>query len=65
MTRKFPAQILIVKLLIETGYFFGLVHEGTELNKYLRKEVEVLLEVPALPLSHRSLFFLESDNSAL
>lgn len=63
MTRKFPAQILIVKLLIETGYFFGLVHEGTELNKYLRKEV--LLEVPALPLSHRSLFFLESDNSAL
>lgn len=44
-----------------SGYFCGLVHEGTELNKYLPKEAEALLEVPALPLSHKSLFFPEFD----
>lgn len=45
-----------------SGCFCGLVHKG--LNKYLPKEPEALLEVPALPLSHRSLFFLEYDNFA-
>lgn len=62
MTWKFSVQTLILKLLIETGCFYGFVHEGTELHKYLPKMLEALLEVTVLPLSHRSLFILWFDN---
>lgn len=58
-------EVFYTNIDSETSYRnsgYGFVYEGTEINKYLPKMSEVLLEVPALPLSHKSLFFLEFDN---
>lgn len=61
-TTWFSAPMLILK----TSYknYISMVWSMRGLNKYLPKELEALLVVPALPLSHRSVFFLEFESFA-
>lgn len=61
-TTWFSAPMLILK----TSYknYISMVWSMRGLNKYLPKELEALLVLPALPFSHRSLFFLEFESFA-